>query len=117
MRVGRQFFLDILAAPIEKICVENPVPHRYAELPKYSQIIQPYFFGESTQKRTCLWLKNLPMLMPTRIVGKGDLYFGKNGKSNGSKWYQLVSKGNAKIRSKTFQGIAEAMASQWGGDD
>ena len=54
-------------APIEKIAVENPVPHRYAELPKYNQIIQPWMFGHEVSKRTCLWIKNLPELKPTDI--------------------------------------------------
>lgn len=109
------FFLKLLNSPIERIAIENPVPHSYSELPKYSQIIHPYWFGHEVQKKTCLWLKNLPELKSTKIVGKGEQYIGKDGKPNGSKWYQLPpSKDRWKHRSKTFKGIAEAMADQWG---
>lgn len=112
---ARSFFIEILEAPIHKIAVENPVPHRYGELPKYTQIVQPYWFGEEVQKKTCLWLKNLPKLVPTNMVGKGEPYIGKNGKPNGSKWYQLPpSVDRWKFRSRTFQGLANAMADQWG---
>ncbi len=112
---GAEFFLKLLNADIPKIAVENPVPHGYAKLPPYTQIIQPYWFGEEVQKKTCLWLKNLPPLVPTNIVGKGEQYIGKNGKPNGSKWYQLPpSVDRWKYRSTTFQGIADAMAKQWG---
>ncbi len=114
MYAGRDFLLSLLDAPIPKIAVENPVPHGYAKLPPYSQIIQPYYFGEEVQKKTCLWLKNLPPLVPTNIVGKGEQYIGKDGKPNGSKWYQLPPSGERwKLRSTTFQGIADAMAAQW----
>ena len=111
---GAEFFLKLLNADIPKIAVENPVPHGYAKLPPYTQIIQPYWFGEEVQKKTCLWLKNLPPLIPTNMVGKGEQYIGKNGKPNGSKWYQLPpSVDRWKYRSTTFQGIADAMAEQW----
>ena len=115
MSLGVDFFYKMMNAPINKICVENPVPHRYAYLPRYTQIVQPYMFGDSVQKRTCLWLKNLPLLVPTNVVDKGKTYIGKDGKSNGSEWYQLLSSNGErwKNRSRTFQGIADAMASQW----
>lgn len=114
MEEGRQFFMKLLNAPIPRIAVENPVPHGYAELPKYTQYVQPYYFGEEAQKKTCLWLKNLPLLQPTNIVGKGEQYFTKEGRPNGSKWYQLPpSVDRWKHRSKTFQSIANAMAEQW----
>ena len=115
MEDAKIFFMKLLNANIKKICIENPVPHSYAELPRYTQIIQPYYFGDAVQKRTCLWLKNLPLLKATKIVDKGKNYIRKDGKSNGSEWYQLLSlKDRAKIRSKTFPGIAQAMAEQWG---
>lgn len=115
MLAGREFFMKLLYANIPRKCIENPVPHSYARLPKYSQIIQPYHFGEEAQKKTCLWLVNLPLLIPTKIVDKGEVYIGKDGKSNGSKWYQLPpSSERWKYRSKTFQSIADAMANQWG---
>lgn len=114
MEEGREFFLNFINADISKICVENPIPHGYAKMPKYSQIVQPYYFGEEAQKKTCLWLKNLPLLVATNIVGKGEQYFDKNGKPNGSKWYQLPpGKDRWKHRSTTFQSIANAMAEQW----
>jgi len=115
MLEAREFFIKLLNADINKICIENPVPHKYAELPDYSQIIQPFEHGHNVSKRTCLWLKNLLHIYSTNIVDKGDRYFGKDGKSNGALWYQIPPSGERwKIRSKTFQGIAEAFASQWG---
>ena len=65
---AKKFFLKLLNAPCEKICVENPTPLRIFELPPHSQVIQPYFFGDPFQKRTLLWLKNLPLLIPTDIT-------------------------------------------------
>lgn len=109
---GKEFFMKLLNTNIPKICVENPVPHRYAELPKYSQIIQPWQFGHEISKRTCLWLKNLPLLKPTNIMeNHGERYYRNDGSVSNSKWY---AKSSAKERSKTFNGIAEAMAEQWG---
>ena len=111
MLEGKEFFLKLLNSNIPRICVENPVPHRYAELPKYNQIIQPWQFGHELSKRTCLWLKNLPPLKPTKIMGHhGERYYRKDGSVSNSKWY---AKATAKERSKTFKGIAEAMADQW----
>lgn len=112
-----QFFLALLNAPIARKAVENPVPHGYAELPRYSQIIQPYRFGHNVQKKTCLWLSNLPPLVPksAQNADRGEHYIGKDGRPNGSKWYQLPpSQDRWKHRSRTFHGIAEAMADQWG---
>jgi hypothetical protein len=115
MRAASIFFLRLKCCLIPKIAVENPIPHHYARLPRYSQIIQPFQFGHNVQKKTCLWLKNLPLLRATNIVDKGEQYIGKDGKPNGSKWYQLPPSGERwKLRSKTFKGIAEAMADQWG---
>ncbi len=116
MQDAQQFFMELLSASIPKKAIENPVPHGYAKLPKYDQIIQPFMFGHEVQKKTCLWLSNLPKLRPTKIVPKGENYIGKNGKSNGSLWYQKLTMGpdRGKLRSKTFQGIADAMADQWG---
>ena len=116
MNQGKNFFLQLLYNPyVNKVAVENPVPHGYSQLPKYNQIVQPYFFGEEAMKKTCLWLRNLKPLKPTKIVGKGEQYFTKEGKPNGSKWYQLPpSKDRWKHRSKTFKSIAQAMADQWG---
>jgi hypothetical protein len=116
MEEAKDFFFALWKAPIQRIAIENPVPHRYSQLPSYSLIIQPFQFGHSVQKKTCLWLKNLPNLVPTAIVNKGAQYIGKDGKPNGSAWYQVLgpSKDRWKYRSRTFEGIARAMATQWG---
>lgn len=112
---ARIFFLRLLCAPIRKIAIENPVPHHYAALPRYQQIVQPHQFGHAVTKKTCLWLSHLPPLFATSIVGHGERYFGKDGKSNGAAWYQLPPSGDRwKHRSRTFEGIAAAMADQWG---
>ena len=118
MRDAAMFFRAILGADIPFVAVENPVPHRYAELPKYSQIIQPWQFGHEVSKRTCLWLKNLPTLAPTQMMANhGERYErterqrAKYGTVSNSKWY---AKASPKERSRTFPGIAEAMATQWG---
>ena len=111
-----EFFYKLYNANIPKICIENPIPHSYSKLPAYTQIIQPYMFGHEVMKKTCLWLKNLPELKPTNMVSQGKKYIGKDGKSNGSLWYQILTPGKDrwKIRSTTFIGIAEAMSQQWG---
>jgi hypothetical protein len=108
---GKQFFLDMLNAPIDKICVENPVPLKKWGLPPYIQIIQPWQFGHDYSKKTCLWLKNLPKLEPTEIV-QVSYYITPNGRRFTKGWY--FTPRNSKARSKTFPGIARAMAAQWG---
>lgn len=108
------FVRKLLDAPIEKICLENPVSIISSKIRKPDQIIQPYMFGHEATKTTCLWLKNLPPLTPTNMVGKGERHITKGGRSL-PKWYNLPpSDDRWKIRSATFKGIAEAMASQWG---
>lgn len=109
-----EFFMKIVEAPIPKIAVENPISIMSNRYRKPDQIIQPWMFGDEAQKSTCLWLKNLPLLVPTNIVGKGEFILTKGGKKIPA-WYNMPeSKARAKKRSKTFQGIADAMASQWG---
>lgn len=109
-----EFVRKLLNAPIKKIALENPVSIISSKIRKPDQIIQPYFFGHEATKTTCLWLKNLPDLIPTNIVGKGNRHVTKSGKSL-PEWYNLPpSKDRWKIRSATFQGIADAMAEQWG---
>lgn len=100
------------AAGVPKICVENPIPHKHAHLPQYSQLIQPWQFGHREIKATCLWLKGLPPLMPTNIVGPPP----KNRDKNERDKVHRASPGpdRAKIRSKTLLGYGEAMANQWG---
>ena len=108
---GKSLFMSLLNANIKKICIENPVPAKLAALPKYDQIVQPYQFGHDHSKKTCLWLKNLPKLKPTKLV---ELTYitTKNGHRYTRGWYMTPR--NSTDRSRTFVGIAEAMANQWG---
>lgn len=106
---AKEFFMKFLNADCLRIAVENPVPIGIYKLPKYSQIIQPYEFGHPFQKRTCLWLKGLPYLEPTDILPKNQ-----REPTTIAKWYNCGGKDRQKNRSKTFHGIAKAMAEQWG---
>lgn len=116
---AKSFFLTFLNAPVERICVENPVPSRVYELPKYDQIIQPYQFGHPYTKRTCLWLDGLPDLKPTNMVEPVATWCpsGSYSHKHGEKHRGMFTKDRARMRSKTFLGIAEAMAEQWGVDN
>jgi site-specific DNA-cytosine methylase len=117
-----EFFMDIINADIEKIAVENPIGIMSGKYRKPNQIIQPWMFGDKAQKSTCLWLKNLPNLQPTDIVEKGEFFeftSKKGEKKRMPMWYYKALQ-EAKtpeqrrtLRSKTFQGIADAMAEQW----
>lgn len=112
-----KFFMMLKNAPIQMKALENPLPQRYVtdRVGMYDQIVHPYFFGDPFSKKTCLWLTNLPKLEPTQIVDKGEFNIGKDKRTN-AKWYHNLSpKDRARIRSKTFPGIARAMAEQWGG--
>lgn len=100
--LAAQFFYKIYNCNIERVCIENPVPQRIFKLPPYSQTVQPYNFGEPYSKLTLLWLKNLPPLINTTCSLKDESL----------QWCKLHS--SATQRSKTFKGIAEAMANQWG---
>lgn len=103
----------LLNAPIPRIALENPVSIISSRVRKPDQIIQPWMFGHEATKTTCLWLKNLPKLNPTQTVPKGARHVTKSGKSL-PEWYNLPpSQDRWKIRSKTFEGIAKAMAKQW----
>ncbi len=109
------FVRKLLNAPINKIALENPVSVISTKIKKPTQIIQPYQFGHDVSKKTCLWLKNLPNLVPTKIV-KPDI-IEKNGyKMSRHHWetFKLPSKIRGKVRSKFYEGIAKAMADQWG---
>ena len=107
------FVRQLLDAPIPRIALENPVSIISSRIRKPDQIIQPWMFGHEATKTTCLWLKGLPHLTPTNIVGKGARHITKSGKSL-PKWYNLPPSADRwKIRSATFQGIADAMAAQW----
>jgi len=104
----------LLGAPIARIALENPVSVISSRIRKPDQVIQPWQFGHEATKTTCLWLKGLPKLAPTNIVGKGARHVTKSGKSL-PQWYNLPPSADRwKIRSATFQGIADAMAEQWG---
>ncbi len=109
-----KFFLALYNANVSRVAVENPVGHMSRRFRKPNQIINPYQFGNEAQKATCLWLKNLPNLIPTKIVGKGEMHITKSGKVL-PKWYALLaaSPDRQKLRSITFPGIAKAMADQW----
>ena len=113
---AKEFFMNFLNADCEKICIENPIPSRIYNLPQYTQIIQPYEYGHRYSKKTCLWLKNLPLLQPTEIVQ--PICFWASGGSKTHKGQKRTNCGTAfrdgKTRSKTFPGIAKAMAEQWG---
>jgi len=114
---GLDFVRTLMNAPIDRIVIENLVSCISSEIRKPDQIIQPWQFGDEAQKTTCLWLKNLPKLKPTKIVGKGEMVTYKSGNKM-PKWYaeafKLPKAERQKLRSKTFQGIADAMAKQWG---
>ncbi len=108
-----KFFMDIAMLDIPKICIENPVGIMSTVWRRPDQIIQPYEFGHKEPKKTCLWLKNLPPLMPTKIV-EPEYHVCKSGKRL-PKWFAYADKKDRwKTRSKTFEGIAKAMANQWG---
>jgi len=117
------FVQKLMDAPINKIAIENPISVISSNIRKPDQIVQPWQFGDKAQKSTCLWLKNLPKLEPTDIVEKGEFieFVSKKGvKKKQPKWYFEALK-NAKtpaerrtLRSKTFKGMAEAIADQWG---
>lgn len=115
---GRQqrsidFFMSLANSPIKHIAIENPIGIMSTVWRKPDCIIQPYEHGHEATKATCLWLKNLPPITPTKIVSKGERHVTKSGRSL-PKWYNLPpSPLRWKARSETFQGIAEAMAEQW----
>lgn len=112
---GAKFFKLFLNHPCKRIAIENPIPHKYAVErigAKYSQIIQPYQFGHTERKSTCLWLKGLPKLKPTNDVKEEMLKLPK--KEQQRLHYLSPGPDRWKIRSTTFQGIADAMAQQWG---
>lgn len=111
---AKEFFLTLLNSDIKHICIENPISSKIFGLPKHTQQIQPYEFGHPVSKKTRLWLKNLPHLQPTNIVDKEGTYI-----HSGTSRYKNTDKNKnrnfarGKDRSRTFTGIAEAMAEQW----
>tara|TARA_R110001599_G_scaffold114948_1_gene281168 strand:- start:22 stop:621 length:600 start_codon:yes stop_codon:yes gene_type:complete len=111
---GRKLFMQLYNSDIKKIAIENPTPFKIANLPKPSQIIQPYMFGDPYTKRTLLWTKNLDLLKPSNLVEPKGSWLPSN--TSGFKKNQKSQKGFSKTGdySLTFQGIADAMANQWG---
>lgn len=113
---GARFFKALLDAPIPKKCIENPIMHKYAKERigniKQSQVIQPWMFGHMEQKATCLWLIGLPLLVPTNDVKSEMMALPDNLRQR--LHYLPPGPDRWKERSKTFQGIADAMAEQWG---
>jgi hypothetical protein len=121
---GIDFFMKIVNAPIKHIAVENPVGIMSKIYKKPTQVIQPYYFGDKAQKTTCLWLKNLPMLYHndkpnlfdqnvTHVKPDGNVIYGNKMYSwAANKWYKNGEE-RSRERSKTFPGIAKAMAQQW----
>jgi len=113
---AKEFFLKILNASCPKIAVENPVSSKIFEMPKHSQEIQPYMFGHPYTKKTRLWLKGLPNLVPTNIVEPISPYCPSGTGRKNRATYGAAKRGeDAKNRAKTFPGVAKAMAEQWGG--
>lgn len=112
-----EFFMLFINSDCEKIAVENPIGYMSTYYRKPDQIIHPYMFGDHERKSTCLWLKNLPLLISTNIVEPNVIKY-KNGKGTDSPWHVntigLPPNERARMRSKTFPGIAMAMAEQWG---
>ena len=114
---AKDFFLKFLNADCSKIAVENPVSSRIFEMPKHTQEIQPYMFGHPFTKKTRLWIKGLPPLKPTNIVEPTSPYVPSGtGRKIKDRYGAAKRENDARERSKTFPGIAKAMAEQWGGD-
>ena len=105
--IAALFFMNLYNSDIPLICIENPIPSKVYDLPKYSQIIQPYEHGHPYQKRTCLLLKGLPELKPTNIVE------GIQSTKIAGNWFNKGGIERQRNRAKTFPGIAKAMAEQW----
>lgn len=114
---AREFFMKFYDADCQRIAIENPTPMKIVALPPYTQAIQPYWFGHPYSKRTCLWLKGLPNLIPTNFISQHEPYVNGGCKdAHGNyRMHQGGKERDAFTRSKTFPGIARAMAEQWAG--
>lgn len=111
---GVDFFLALAAAQIAKKCIENPIGIMSRKFRKPDQIINPYQFGDAVSKKTCLWLFGLPLLAPTNIVAPSRYITAPSGRRY-PEWCWKTGGGTGKKRSVFFEGIASAMAEQWGG--
>ncbi|WP_180112062.1 hypothetical protein [Acinetobacter sp. YH12136] len=112
------FVMRLYNAPIKKIAIENPIGILSSRFRKPNQIVQPWMFGDEATKTTCLWLKGLNPLKPTKIVGHGEKYYLQNGKTMPLWYVEALQKAKTpeqrrNLRSKTFPGMAKAMAKQW----
>ena len=114
---AKDFFMMFYNADCSRIAIENPTPSKIFELPKPDQIIQPYMFGHPFTKRTQLWLKGLPLLVPTETVTPERTWCpsGSYSRKHGEQHRGMFTTDRAKNRAKTFHGIARAMAEQWAG--
>lgn len=114
---AKAFFMAFLNAACDRIAVENPIPSKVFELPKYTQTVQPFEYGHPFTKKTCFWLKGLEPLAPTDIVESVATWCpsGSYSHKHGEKHRGMFTKDRARNRSKTFPGIAKAMAEQWAG--
>lgn len=114
---AKAFFMAFLNADCDRIAVENPIPSKVFELPKYTQTVQPFEYGHPFTKKTCFWLKGLEPLVPTEIVESVATWCpsGSYSHKHGDKHRGVFTKDRARNRSKTFPGIAKAMAEQWAG--
>lgn len=112
---GRDLFMRLWWCDIPRICIENPVPSKVFCLPPYTQIIQPYQFGHPYTKKTCLWLKNLKLLVPTNEVEPIATWCpsGSYSGEHGERYRGMFTTDRAKNRAKTFSGVARAMSEQW----
>jgi hypothetical protein len=106
---AKEFFMQFYNADCPRIAVENPVSSKIYEMPPHTQEVQPYYFGHPVTKKTRLWIKGLPLLQPTNIVEP------KTNCHEANNWFSKGGKERQKNRSKTFEGLAKAMAEQWGG--
>lgn len=119
MRTAARFFCDLWNAPIPYLAIENPIQHKYAkdwhDCGQQDQVVQPWMFGHYEKKATCLWLKNLPLLepsVPDAALAKQFVDCLPRGQQQ-RMWSLPPSKNRWKLRSKTYEGIAKAMATQW----
>lgn len=113
--LGRDFFMAFLYAKCERIAIENPIPMSIYALPPFQQIVQPYEYGDPYSKKTCLWLKGLPKLKPTDILSEYQPFInGGGGRTKKANYKGKKFAVGSSSRSKTFPGIAKAMADQWG---
>lgn len=112
---AKEFFIAFYNADCPRIAIENPTPLKIVELPPYDQAIQPYEHGHPYSKRTCLWLKNLPLLTPTNVLDHHEPYVNGGCKDAHGNYrrFQGRKERDPLTRAKTFQGVARAMATQW----